>query len=212
MLHLLDRQLIDADGRMMGKVDDVELTRGDLGWTITALLTGPAALLGRLGGRLGNELTRMYEEMRPSEPHRTRPWRVTLDLVDHVDSAVHLRVKRDEVLERDREAFRLGSLGGMTVLAPDGGQAGQVLDARFEPAADGSLVLRSLLVGRGGPGSLLGYDRRRDQGPWMVAAIVRLWHRDTRVVDVSSVVIEWNTGQVRLAEPLALAGTSALET
>jgi sporulation protein YlmC with PRC-barrel domain len=212
LLHLVDRQLIDAEGRMLGKVDDVELIHADAGWTITALLTGPATLLGRLGGRLGDELTAKYEQMRPSEPHRTRPWRLPLDLVDHVDSAVHLKVKRDGVLERDREAFRLGSLGGMIVLEPDGNQVGHVLDARFEPTQDGSLVMRSLLVGRGGPGSLLGYDRRRDQGPWVVAAVVRLWHRDTRVVDLASAVIQWNTGQVRLDSPLGTVGTRAIET
>lgn len=212
LLHLVDRQLIDVEGRMLGKVDDVELTRTDQGWTITALLTGPAALLGRLGGRLGDELTTKYEQMRPSEPHRTRPWRLTVDLVDRVDSAVHLKVERDQVLERDRETFRLGSLGGMTVVEPDGHRAGHVLDARFEPGQDESLVMRSLLVGRGGPGSLLGYDRRRDQGPWAVAALVRLWHRDTRVVDLASVVIDWNTGQVHLTEPLRSVGTRALGT
>jgi hypothetical protein len=135
-----------------------------------------------------------------------------MDLVDHVDSAVHLKVKRDAVLERDRETFRLGSLGGMTVVEPNGDQAGHVLDARFEPTRDGSLVMRSLLVGRGGPGSLLGYDRRRDQGPWVVAAVVRLWHRDTRVVDLASAVIQWNTGQVRLHERLESVGTRAIDT
>ena len=58
VLHLLDRQLIDCDGRFLGKVDDVELTpdqtTGRL--VITALLTGPAALLDRFGGRLGRVL------------------------------------------------------------------------------------------------------------------------------------------------------------
>jgi sporulation protein YlmC with PRC-barrel domain len=211
LLHLVDRQLVDVEGRLLGKVDDVELTRTDEGWTITALLTGPTALLSRLGGRLGDELTTKYVQLRPSEPHRVRPWRVTLDLVDHVDSAVHLRVERAQVLVRDRDAdVRLGSLGGMTVLEPDGHHAGHVLDARFEPAPDGSLVLRSLLVGRGGPGSLLGYDRRREQGPWLVARLVRLWHRDTRVVDLRSADIEWDTGQVRLSEPLRSIGVPAL--
>jgi sporulation protein YlmC with PRC-barrel domain len=211
LFQLMDRQLIDAEGRFLGKVDDVELTQTDVGLTITALLTGPAALLGRLGGRLGDELVTEWEQLRPSEPHRTWPWRLEMDHVDRVDSAVHLDVRRDEVLRRDRQGYRLGALAGMPVVEPGGRRVGRVLDARFEPADDGALVLRSLLVGRGGPGSLLGYDRRRDQGPWLVAAIVRLWHRDTRVVDLAAVQIQWVTEEVVLHEPLSSVSTRAID-
>jgi sporulation protein YlmC with PRC-barrel domain len=210
LLHLMDRQVIDAEGRFLGKVDDVELTQTDAGLTITALLTGPAALLGRLGGRLGDELLTKWEQMRPSEPRRTWPWRIPMDRVDYVDSAVHLDVRRDDLLERDRKGFRLGTVAGMSVQEPDGREVGQVLDARFEPT-DGDLVLRSLLVGRGGPGSLLGYDRRADQGPVMVRRIVRLWHRDTRVVDITSAQILWNNEQVRLRGPLQSIGERAID-
>jgi sporulation protein YlmC with PRC-barrel domain len=211
LLHLMDRQLIDADGRFLGKVDDIELTETDAGLTITALLTGPAALLGRLGGRLGDELLTRWEQMRPSEPRRTWPWRVPMDRIDYVDSAVHLDARRDDLLERDRKGFRLGTLAGMSVQEPDGRQVGHVLDARFEPTDNGDLVLRSLLVGRGGPGSLLGYDRRADQGPVMVRSIVRLWHRDTRVVDIDSAQILWNNEQVRLRGALQSIGERAVD-
>jgi sporulation protein YlmC with PRC-barrel domain len=212
LLHLMDRQLIDADGRFLGKVDDIEITQTDAGLTITALLTGPAALLGRLGGRLGDELLTKWEQMRPSEPRRTWPWRISMDRVDYVDSAVHLNVRRDDLLERDREGFRLGMLAGMSVHEPEGRQVGHVIDARFEPTDDGDLVLRSLLVGRGGPGSLLGYDRRADQGPVMVRRIVRLWHRDTRVVDTASTQILWNNEQVRLRGALQSVGERAIDS
>jgi hypothetical protein len=67
-----------------------------------------------------------------------------------------------------------------------------VLDARFEATDDGDVVLRPLLVGLGGPGSLLGYHRRADQGPVRVRRTVRLWHRDTRVVDITSAQILGN--------------------
>ena len=211
LLHLVDRQLIDAEGRFLGKVDDLELTQTDVGLTITALLTGPAALLGRLGGRLGDELLTKWEQMRPAEPRRTWPWRIPMDRIDHVDSAVHLDVRRDDLLERDRKGFRLGTVAGMSVQEPDGRQVGHILDARFEPTDDGSLVLRSLLGGRGGPGSLLGYDRRADQGPVMVRRIVRLWHRDTRVVDITSAQILWNNEQVRLRGALQSIGERAID-
>lgn len=201
--HLMDRQLIDVEGRLLGKVDDVELTHLDEGWTITALLTGPEAWFGRLGGGVGNNLVTKWESMRPSEPNRTRPWRLPMDLVDRLDSAVHLDVRREGVLSRDTEAFRLGDLAGMAVLDAEGRQVGKVIDARFEPAGDGAQVLRWLLVGRGGAGSLLGYERRADQGPWLIALLLRRWHRNTKVVPVEHATVSWNTHQVHLDADLA---------
>jgi hypothetical protein len=197
-LQLLDHQLLDSEGRMLGKVDDVELTQTDEGLTVTALLTGPAALLRRLGGRLGNEAATKWEQLRPSEPHRGRPWRVGLDLVERLDSAVHLTTGRDDVLVRDRETFRLGTLTGMSVQGPDR-RTTRVLDARFEPATPGGPpVLRALVVGRGHPGSLLGYDRHPGQGPAAVRLVVGWLHRHTGVVGVEDVDILWNRREVVL--------------
>ena len=198
LFHLMDRQLIDAEGRLLGKVDDVELTRLDGGWTITALLTGPEAWFGRLGGGIGNSLVAKWENLRPSEPNRTRPWRLPMDLVDRLDDAVHLDVRREGVLRRDTEAFRLGDVTGMTVLDPDGRKVGKVIDARFEPGADGAQVLRWLLVARGGVGSLLGYERRAEQGPWLISVLLRWWHRDTRAVGLEHATFTWNSHQVHL--------------
>lgn len=196
--HLLDRQLIDSQGELLGKVDDVELTPIDGSLTITGLLTGPAALLDRFGGHLGRVLVERWGQMRVSEPDRTRPWRLDMSVVDRLDDAVHLSVRRDGVLTRDRDAYRLGRLTGMSVLGVSGEPAGRVLDARFSPGADGRLVLRSLLVGRGRPGSLLGYDRRTDQGPWLVRLVVRRLHRHTVIVAADDAEISWNDATVRL--------------
>ncbi|MCW2792085.1 MAG: hypothetical protein JWO76_1183 [Nocardioides sp.] len=197
-LHLLDRQLIDSEGKLLGKVDDVELGSDSDGVSITALLTGPAALLSRLGGRLGSTLVERWGQLRVSEPHRTRPWRIDIDDVERLDSAVHLAVPRDGVLRRDRDGHRLGRLTGMDVLGPDGVWVGRVLDARFEPGAGGRLVLCSLIVGHGRPGSLLGYDRRSDQGPWVVRSLVRWLHRHTVIVDVDEAAISWAETTVTL--------------
>jgi sporulation protein YlmC with PRC-barrel domain len=202
-LDLLDRQLLDVDGRMLGKVDDVELTQTDQGLTVTALLTGQVALLHRLGGRLGNELVTKYIQLRPSETNRARPWRIVIDDVERLDSAVHLRVKRDESLRRDIETFRLGTITGMDVTEPNGSRVGRVLDARFAPLPDGRLVLESLVVGHGHPGSLLGYDRREKMGPWLVRRVVGWLHRHTCVVDIDHAQIQWNNEEVRLGSPLA---------
>lgn len=201
-LHLLDRQLIDCDGALLGKVDDVELTQVGDDLAITAVLTGPAALLSRLGGRLGGALTRKWAELKVSEPHRSRPWRVDVEDVDRLDSALHLSVRRDGVLRRDREGHRLGRLTGMDVLGPGGERLGRVLDARFEPSPEGSLVLCSLIIGHGRPGSLLGYDRRSDQGPWLVRTVVRRLHRHTVIVGAGAAEISWADSTVRLrAQP-----------
>lgn len=197
-LHLLDRQLIDSEGAFLGKVDDVELTPLDEGLAVTAVLTGPAALLSRLGGRLGSTLVERWGQMRVSEPHRTRPWRIPIEDVERLDSAVHLAVRRDGVLRRDRDGHRLGHLTGMDVVGPDGRRAGRVLDARFEPGADRRLVLCSLIVGHGRPGTLLGYDRRSDQGPWLVRAVVRWLHRHTVIVAAGDADISWDDATVTL--------------
>ena len=113
------------------------------------------------------------------------------------------------MLSRDTEAFRLGDLAGMAVLDPDGRMVGKVVDARFEPGGDGAQVLRWLLVGRGGAGSLLGYERRADQGPWLIALLLRWWHRGTRVVPVEHATISWNTHQVHLDGDLVSVSRSA---
>jgi sporulation protein YlmC with PRC-barrel domain len=199
-LHLLDRQLVDCEGMLLGKVDDVELTRVGDELAITGVLTGPAALLSRLGGGLGAALVTKWAQLKVSEPHRSRPWRIDIEDVERLDSALHLSVRRDGVLRRDREGHRLGRLTGMDVLGPDDERIGRVLDARFEPREDGSLVLCSLIVGRGRPGSLLGYDRRGDQGPWLVRTVVRRLHRHTVIAPAEAAEISWADGTVRLRE------------
>jgi hypothetical protein len=51
-LHLLDRQLIDRDGRLCGNVDDLELTSTAEGVVyVSAIVSGPGALWYRLGRR-----------------------------------------------------------------------------------------------------------------------------------------------------------------
>src|SRR3954453_19706094 len=53
-LQLLDRQVVDGDGGLICKVDDVEFDRDpDGSWHVVALLSGPQALGRRLPGRLG---------------------------------------------------------------------------------------------------------------------------------------------------------------
>jgi sporulation protein YlmC with PRC-barrel domain len=57
---LLDRQLVNADGRLIGKVDDLELSEPTDGGPphVTAVLTGPDALDPRLSRALSRWRTR----------------------------------------------------------------------------------------------------------------------------------------------------------
>ena len=189
VLHLLDRQLIDSEGAFLGKVDDVELSgHGREPVVVLGILTGPAA-----------EPVERWGQMRVSEPDRTRPWRIEIGDVERLDSALHLSVRRVGVLRRDHDAdHRLGRLAGMSVVDPDGSRRGRVLDARFEPDHDGRLVMCSLIVGRGRPGSILGYDRREEQGPWLVRAVVRWLHRHTVIVAAEDAEIDWAAATVHL--------------
>lgn len=61
-LQLLDRQLVDRNGRLCGKVDDLELSDPDDTGSVhvTAILCGPGALLLRTGHpRIGQWLRRL---------------------------------------------------------------------------------------------------------------------------------------------------------
>jgi hypothetical protein len=93
-LHLLDRQLVDPDGSLVGKVDDLELTeRADGRLVLTAVLTGPGALGPRLGGRLGWWLVAVWRRLHPdADP---RPGRIDASDIAHIDSAVHLSRRID---------------------------------------------------------------------------------------------------------------------
>lgn len=90
-LHLLDRQLRGPDGRLLAKVDDLELGPDEDGdeLRVTAILTGALALGQRVGGRPGRWTTALVRRLsgRPDpQPHRIDP-----DEVTEIASAVTLR-------------------------------------------------------------------------------------------------------------------------
>jgi sporulation protein YlmC with PRC-barrel domain len=68
-LTLLDRQLLDMDGRYAGNVDDLDLAETGDGSPpyIRAILSGPEALGGRLGGRLGAWIRAVHRRLHPDE-------------------------------------------------------------------------------------------------------------------------------------------------
>jgi sporulation protein YlmC with PRC-barrel domain len=205
VLHLLDRQVADVEGRLVCKVDDLEVTDVEGGgFAVSALLSGPAVLVPRLAdGRLGRRLHDQWRRF--GEPHLDHddPYRIDLALVEHLGSGVELKVPRDGVLVRTGQRVRrLNDLLQMTVQQPDGVTLGRVLDVRLENQVEAgreSLRAVGLLVGRGRPGSYLWYDRRPDMGPRLVAAIVRYVHRHTTFVDMQDVQdLDWSAGIVRV--------------
>ena len=93
-LHLLDRQVVQhGTGRMVAKVDDVELDLDADVPTVTALLTGPGAWGPRLPGVLGRSVTGIHRRLHPAE--EPEPSRIDWSHVVEVDSAVH--VDRDDL-------------------------------------------------------------------------------------------------------------------
>lgn len=92
---------------------------------------------------------------------------------------------------------RISELIGLPVEFADGRPAGFVDDVRLK--SRDRLVTDGLVVGVRQHGSLLGYERRRRQGPAMVRALVRARNRNTGYVAWTSVAeIDTEQGVVRL--------------
>lgn len=231
-LHLLDRQIVDSDGSMVAKADELEFAERDDGsLALTALLTGPGVLGPRLGGRLGQWVQAIWHRLHPAE--QPSPGRIPVVDIDYVDSAVHLtRPRADLGLDgferwvdahvvsrlpgaRDHGAaraeesvappaqsrasrpHRLVELLGADVVGADGSFLGHVNDLRLAPTADvrgrfDALVVEGLIVDGRHAGSLLGYDRNTEQGPWLVRAAVRRLHRHAGYLPWTAVEsIDW---------------------
>ena len=94
--HLLDRQVFGSDGRMVCKVDDVELDAdGDEPPRVTAVHVGAVAVGTRYGGRLGTWIVAIAERLRA---HRfAGPARFPFTLVDRIENALTLSVPAHEV-------------------------------------------------------------------------------------------------------------------
>ena len=92
-LHLLDRQVVDRDGRLLCKVDDVELQPdADGGLVVTAILIGPRALGPRLGGRLGHWMSSIAARL----AHNPMP-RIEFSRVTDIGSAITVTGGADQL-------------------------------------------------------------------------------------------------------------------
>jgi len=88
--------------------------------------------------------------------------------------------------------MRASDLIGREVVGADGARIGVITDLRCiqdGPLRGTQAALRvdSLLVSRHHTGSVLGYDRERQRGPWVIGALVRFLHRSMHVVPWSAV-------------------------
>jgi sporulation protein YlmC with PRC-barrel domain len=89
--RLLDEQILDAEGRRCGRVDDIEL-RGSPP-RITALLVGEGLYPRRLPPRLRSLARRIAGEERWGANALRIPW----EEVDRIEAAVCLRGKAEEL-------------------------------------------------------------------------------------------------------------------
>jgi sporulation protein YlmC with PRC-barrel domain len=213
VLHLLDRQVVDRDGRMVCKVDDVELTfTPDGRWEVTGLLAGPPALVPRFGGRLGEGLEERWRRLGLQEADRLVPWRIPLALVGDLGSGVTVLAGREGLLRRQTDSppargevrRRLNDALQLKACTTDGEPLGQVLDVRLARlnGATMRLVAEGLVIGRGRPGSYLGYDRDGKQGPWLLNRLVRWLHRHSGYVPMTQVVsVDWDDRRVEVTGP-----------
>ncbi|MFC6083529.1 hypothetical protein [Sphaerisporangium aureirubrum] len=98
-LHLLDRQVVrTTDGRLLCKVDDLEIEPGDAPY-VTAILSGPLALGPRVGGVIGRLMTGTTLLFRKEED--PAPQRILMTQVTEIGSAVKVGTEVPEAsLER----------------------------------------------------------------------------------------------------------------
>jgi sporulation protein YlmC with PRC-barrel domain len=98
VLELLDRQLVDRNGRLVGKVDDVEFEIDDDPGAlprVSAVLSGLGALANHIGGDAGRALA--ATERRLAAARDRQPSRIDIALVQEIGSAVELDAVRDDI-------------------------------------------------------------------------------------------------------------------
>ena len=95
-LRLLDHQVVDPDGDLVCKVDDIEFEQGrDGSWHVSALLSGPQALGRRLPGRLGQWVMAVGRRM--SVHGDTEPRTIPFERVTTIGSSIVVDRARDRL-------------------------------------------------------------------------------------------------------------------
>jgi hypothetical protein len=92
--------------------------------------------------------------------------------------------------------MRAADLFKLPVLDVDGVRRGIVIDIRAK-AEDGGLVVDGFVVGTH-TGGFFGYERRREQGPALLSALIWRLHRGSRYLPWDDAELDENAGVVRL--------------
>lgn len=96
-LSLLDRQLVDRDGILAGKVDDLELDHPadpDGLPIVTSILSGPGVLGHRMSPRV---MGRLIDSWRQRHPEYPGPARISFGVVKEIGTHVELTVPRSDL-------------------------------------------------------------------------------------------------------------------
>lgn len=238
-VDLLDRQIVSSDGRMVAKVDDIELEeRADGSLIVSGLLIGLGALGPRLGGALEHIVTGTWSRLTgraANDAERIDYTHITgistVLTIDETRRAIQVdrleRWARTRIIDalpgagndpdpgepgsstlgsgpsEGHQSHRLSRLAGMTVQLSDGTSDDQVTDVRFERSHRRGhlpgLSATGLIVGRNRPGTLFGYDRDRQKGPWLIQMVLRRVHRRTAYAHWTDVTaIDWDARVVHL--------------
>jgi sporulation protein YlmC with PRC-barrel domain len=86
---VLDKSVVDRNGREMGRVDAILVEHGDGPPRITTLLIGPAALGSRLHPAVGRLMSWLESRLGID---RDRPSRISVGDVDDIDRKIRLRL------------------------------------------------------------------------------------------------------------------------
>jgi sporulation protein YlmC with PRC-barrel domain len=101
-----------------------------------------------------------------------------------------------------RSRRRLSDLLGARVITTEGRDIGHVNDVRLAPdqAVRGmraELFVEGLVISDRHAGSMLGYDRRAEQAPWLVRVVVRQLHRNAHYLPWTAVQsVSWDEHRV----------------
>jgi magnesium transporter len=96
--HVMDRQIVDTDGRRLVRVNDLQLTRTHLPdgpYRLAAADVGTSGLLRRLG--IENPAALLFKALRREPPQTLIPWNQVAPLQD--EEPIRLRISRDKIAE-----------------------------------------------------------------------------------------------------------------
>jgi hypothetical protein len=111
-------------------------------------------------------------------------------------------VSSPDTQDAEAAVHRLGHLLGFAVVTDGGRELGHVNDVRLATGhgvrgTRAELLVEGFVVGTRHAGSLLGYDRRSEQGPWLLRRLVRWLHRHAGYVAWEAVrSVDWDERRV----------------